>query len=222
MATIIRKDEQRESLSAPAVQAVAFSFGDMRGRADEYLAMVRAEAAKIVQKAHQDSEQIRRQAEAAGRKAAEKAIDRLLDEKVARRMDSLLPALEKTAAALDDAKGELLQHWEQSVVQVATAIAGRIIRREIAAQPEIALDIVAETLRLATSASEITVHVSPSDHEHLGSQIARLADTLCRVAPTAIVPDPDVTSGGCKVTTRYGEIDQRIESQLKRIEEELK
>jgi flagellar assembly protein FliH len=222
MATIIRKNDQRESVSAPTVQTVAFSLGDMRGRADEYLEMVRSEAAKIVQKAHQDAEQIRRQAEVAGRKAAEKAIDRMLEEKVARRMDSLLPALEKTAAALDDAKGELLRHWEESAVHVASAIAKRIIRREIEARPEIALDVVADALRLAAGASEIAVHVSPVDHEHLGTQIARLAETLCRVAPTAIVADPTISPGGCKVSTKFGEIDLRIESQLKRIEDELK
>lgn len=222
MATIIRKDDQRETVSGPAVQAVAFSFGDMRGRANDYLAMVREEAAKIVQQAHRDAEQIRRQAEMAGRKAAEKAVDRMLEDKVARRMDSLLPALEKTAAQLDDAKGELLRQWEQSAVRVAVAMAQRIIRRELAEEPQIAVEIIAETLRLATSASEITVHVNPSDYENLGKQITRLADTLCRVSPTDIVADPEISPGGCKVTTKYGEIDQQIESQLKRIEEDLR
>jgi flagellar biosynthesis/type III secretory pathway protein FliH len=221
MATIIRKDEQREAISTPTIRAAAFSFGDMRGQAEEYLGMVRSEAAKIVQKAHQDAEQIRKQAEIAGRKAAEKAIDRMIEEKLAKRMDSLIPALEKTAAQLDDAKGELLHQWEQSAVRVATTMAQRIIRRELSTTPEIALDVVADTLRLATGASEITVFVSPSDHEHLGTQITRLAQTLCRVAPTAIVPDPTISAGGCKVTTKHGEVDQQIESQLKRIEEEL-
>jgi len=222
MATIIRKDEQSDTLTAPTRQAVAFSFGDMRGRADDYLAMVRAEAAKIVQQAHRDAEQIRKQADAAGRKAAEKAIDRMLEEKVARRMDSLLPALEKTAVLLDDAKGELLRQWEQSAVRVAVAMARRIIRREVAHEPQIAIEIVTETLRLATSASEIKVHVNPTDYEHLGNQISRLAATLCRVAPTDIVADAEISPGGCKVTTKYGEIDQQIESQLARIEEDLK
>ena len=66
MATIIRKDSPRETPSGRAVQPVAFSFSDMRGQANDYLGTVRTEAAKIVQQAHQQAEQIRRQAEARG------------------------------------------------------------------------------------------------------------------------------------------------------------
>src|SRR6478735_7038247 len=104
MATIIRKDDLRHSATGPSVQPIAFSFGDMRGRAGDYLETVRGEAAKIIQEAHKQAEQIRRQAETAGRKAGEAAVDRMLEERIAKRMDTLLPALERTAAQLDDAK----------------------------------------------------------------------------------------------------------------------
>src|SRR6185295_6477928 len=93
MATIIRKDSPRELQSGRSVEGVAFSFSDMRGQANDYLGTVRAEAAKIVQQAHQQAEQIRRQAEVAGRKAAEAAIERVLDERVAKRMETLRHAL---------------------------------------------------------------------------------------------------------------------------------
>jgi flagellar biosynthesis/type III secretory pathway protein FliH len=221
MATIIRKGDEREATCGPAVHAVAFSFADMRGRANDYLEIVRAEAAKIVQQAHQEAEQIRRQADAAGRKAAEAAVDRMLEEKIAKRMDTLLPALERTAAQLDDAKGELLRQWEAAAIRVATTIAQRIVRRELAHEPTIALDIIAETLRLAAGAGEISVYVNASDYEHLGKQIDRLAGTICHVAPAQIVPDPEITPGGCRVTTKFGSIDQQIETQLRRIEEDL-
>jgi flagellar assembly protein FliH len=221
MATVIRKDNLAATSAGPSVQPIAFSFGDMRGRAGDYLETVRGEAAKIVQEAHRQAEKIRRQAEAAGRQAGEAAVDRMLEEKIAKRMDTLLPALERTAAQLDDAKGELLRQWEHSAVRVATAVAARIIRRELAREPEIALDVIAGALRMATGSSQITLHVNPTDHKHLGNQIERLAETLCRVAPAHIVADPAISPGGCRVTTTYGEIDEQIESQLRRIEEDL-
>jgi flagellar assembly protein FliH len=221
MATIIRHDKDGQSHSGHAVQPIAFSFADVGGQARDYLATVRREAAKIVQEAHQQAEQIRRRAEAAGRQEATTQFDRMLEEKVDERMVTLLPALERTAAALDDAKGELLRHWEQAVVQVATAIAERIIHREIASRPEIALDAIAEALRLATGAGEVALHVHPTDHERLGGRIERLAATLCRVAPARIVADAEVAPGGCRVTTDFGEIDTQIAAQLRRIEEDL-
>src|SRR3954462_9151242 len=153
MATIIRKDNPRETPSGRPVQPVAFSFSDMRGQAHDYLGTVRTEAAKIVQQAHQQAEQIRRQAEVAGRKAAEAAIERILDEKVGKRMQTLLPALEQLMREVNDAKGTLLAEWERAAVRVSTAIAERVIRRELARRPEITLDLIAESLRLATGAS---------------------------------------------------------------------
>jgi flagellar biosynthesis/type III secretory pathway protein FliH len=221
MATIIRKDSPVEAASGRATQTVSFNFADMRGQANDYLGTVRAEAAKIVQQAHQQAEQIRRQAEAAGRKAAEAAVERVLDEKVAKRMTTLLPALEQLVREINDTKGELLAHWEQSALHVSSAIAERIIHREIEHKPQITLGLIAESLRLATSAANIKLRISPSDYEHLGSQINRLAETLGGIAPSDIIADPTIAAGGCRVETKFGEIDQRIESQLRRIEEEL-
>jgi flagellar assembly protein FliH len=221
MATIIHKDGTRKSPAALAVQPVTFSFSDLRGQADDYLETVRGEAAKIVQQAHRDAERIRRKAEVEGRKAAEAAVERVLDEKVARRMDTLVPALEQLVRQINDAKGEMQSHWERSALQVATAIAARIIRRELKHDPQITLDSVLEALRLAMGSADITLHISPTDYENLGSQIERLAATLCQLSPSQIVADATIEPGGCRVETRFGEVDLQIESQLQRIEEDL-
>lgn len=221
MATIIRKDNPRETHSGRTVQPVAFSFADMHGQANDYLGTVRAESAKIVQQAHQQAEQIRRQAEIAGRKSAEAAIERVLDERVGKRMETLLPALEILLGEINDTKAQLLSRWEHSALKVATAIAERIIRRELSQEPQITLDLIADALRLASGMADITLHISPTDHENLGSQITRLAETLSHLAPSSIVADAAITPGGCLVKTTFGEIDQQIESQLRRIEEEL-
>lgn len=221
MATIIRKDSVHESPAGRASQAISFSFADMRGKADDYLGTVRTEAAKIVQQAHQQAEQVRRQAEAAGRKAAEAAVERILDEKVAKRMQTLLPALEQVVRDINDLKGALLVEWETSALKVASAIAERIIGREAALDPQISLETVREALRLAAGATEIKLYVSPADYTNLGSQLQRVAASLAKLSPNEIVADSTITPGGCRVETKHGEVDLQIRSQLKRIEEEL-
>jgi flagellar assembly protein FliH len=221
MATIIRKDSASITQQNHAGQPVAFSFADMRGQANDYVETVRREAAKIVQQAHSQAEQIRRQAEVAGRKAAEAAAERMLEDKPGKRMNTLVPALEQLVTQINDAKGELLARWERSALQVVTAIAERVIRRRLEKEPEIALDVIAEALRLASGSADITLQVNPTDHANLGSQIERLAATLCRLAPSQIIPDPSISAGGCRVATKFGEIDERIEAQLRRIEQDL-
>jgi flagellar assembly protein FliH len=136
-------------------------------------------------------------------------------------METLLPALETLMAEMNNTKAELLNRWDQSALKVATTIAERIIRREVAQDAQITLDLITDTLRLAAVMTEISLHISPTDYENLGTQITRLVETVGHLAPSAIVADADVSPGGCRVKTQFGEIDQQIESQLRRIEEEL-
>jgi flagellar assembly protein FliH len=88
-------------------------------------------------------------------------------------------------------------------------------------EPRIALEHISESLRMAMGMTEIKLHISPTDHANLGAEIYRLASTLAQLAPSDIVADPDISPGGCRIETKFGEIDHTIESQLKRIEQEL-
>ena len=110
-------------------------------------------------------------------------------------METLLPALEHLLAEMNDAKAQLLNRWEQSALRVATAIAERIIRRELSQQPQITLDLIADTLRLAAGMTDITLHISPTDYENLGNANHRLSEPLGQLAPSAIVADPDDHTG---------------------------
>jgi flagellar assembly protein FliH len=222
MATVIHKNNMSASSDRSAVRPVAFNFEDMNDRASDYLESVRREAAKIVQQAHQQAETIRRQAEQAGRAAAEEAAQRAIDEKIGRQLGTLVPAIEQFIAELNESKAEWLRQWENAALSVATEIAQRVIRRELAQRPEIALDWISEALRLAAGGSDIKLRLNPADHESLGTQVERIAQALCQLAPTAIVADPAITPGGCVVDTRFGQIDQQIEAQLARLQEELK
>lgn len=221
MATIIRKSSVDEETSGRPVMQVAFNFEDMNDRANEYLETVRREAAKIVQQAHQQAEQVRKQAEALGRATAQQQARLALEQELSERVATLAASLDKLVAETNDAKADWLRRWEQSAVAVATAIAERIIRREISHRPEITLDLVREALHLAAGAADVTLHLNPADYELLGANAETLTTTLGRLAPTEIVADPNVTPGGCVVQTNLGQIDQQIESQLARIQEEL-
>ncbi len=220
MATIIKHDSQQHQ-SGDALRGVAYDLSDLSIQADDYLGDVRAEARKIIQEAQQESERIRSQAEEAGRKAAEAAIEKILDEKVAKQMKTLTPALAMAVEQIKDSRQQWLTHWETSAIQLACSMASRIIRQEIKNQPEIPQQWIEEALRLSAGAAEITVHLHPNDHQTLSKQVSRLAEVFHPAAPTRIVADESISLGGCRVETQFGSIDQQIETQLARISQEL-
>jgi flagellar assembly protein FliH len=216
MPTILRATD-----SARDVHGVAFNFDDMAHRAGEYLDRVRAEAAEILQKARQDAEAIRRTAEAEGRRQGEAEVEKTVERQLAGKLATLLPALRKVIADVHHAKQDWLNHWERTGVGVACEIARRLIGREIANQPEIALARIREALELAAGSARLRILLSPADHQTLGPQVEALAAELSPLAETKLAADPEITPGGCRVETQVGVIDQQVETQLGRIMEEL-
>jgi flagellar assembly protein FliH len=156
-----------------------------------------------------------------GRAAALEAAQQVLEEKVSRQLTTLVSALREAIDCIHAARAGWLAHWEKTAIQVAAAMAARVIRRELTSQPEITLTLVKEALELAAGSGEIQLRLHPADFKALGAQVEQLIAELSRLGTARIVADPQITAGGCRVDTRYGVIDQQFESQLARIEQEL-
>jgi flagellar assembly protein FliH len=211
----------KASHGAKIARGVAFNFDDIAHQANRAVADLRHEASRLLSEASAEAEQVRQRAEQEGREAAVEAAKSILDEKVTRQLETLLPALRKAIDEIEFAKGAWLTHWEKSAVGLATAIAARVIRRELSHVPEIPLELVREALELSVGSPKVRLGLHPADHQVLQNQIARLAEEFARIAPIEIVADPAITPGGCRVDTDFGVIDQQFESQLARIEQEL-
>jgi flagellar assembly protein FliH len=203
------------------VQGAAFNFHDMSDRANAYLENVRRQAAQIVAQAQEEAAQVRRQAEEDGRQAAEQAAQRTVLAQLDKQLQTLLPALGQAIDGIQQAKQAWMQRWEENAIRLAVAIAGRLVRRELSQSPEITLQFVREALELAAGSNRVKLHLNPQDYQALGEQTKKLALEIGELAPADIVADATVSPGGCRVFTEFGEIDQRIETQLARIEQEL-
>jgi len=216
MPTIIRAaDHHRTS------RTVAFNFDDMAAKAGEYLDQVRAEAAKIVAEARQEADRLKQKGEAEGRREGLAAVEQMVHEQLARQLATLKPALEQAVEEIRHAKQAWLRQWEKGAVHLAAAIAARLLRRELSQTPELTLTLVREALELAAGNAQLKIRLNPADHASLGRQVESVARELAPLSETELIADPQITAGGCRVETRFGVIDQQLESQLARIEEEL-
>ena len=117
---------------------MSFNFDDMGLKAGQYLDQIRQDAAQILTDAQKEAAQIRTRAEKEGEQAALRAVERIMDEKVAQQMTTVLPALAQAVASVQDARAAWIDHWQQAAIHTAAAIAARIARREAIAQPQIA------------------------------------------------------------------------------------
>jgi flagellar assembly protein FliH len=198
-------------------QVAEFNLDDVAAEAEQCLAKARSDALELVAAARNEAESIRREAAEAARREAAEAGQRMLAEEVAR----TLPALARMTAELQRARQAWLSHWDGAAVRLACAIAARLVRRELLLQPDITIALVREALELSGGAPGLRVCLNPDDHRALAGQVQALAAAVSPLGAAEVVAAGDVSRGGCRVESRFGVIDQQIESQLKRIEEEL-
>ncbi len=197
---------------------IAYDLTDMADQAKVYLEEIRGQAREIVAAAQKEAVQIRVKAKEEGLRDAERLIEQQLE--VA--LSTLTPALKKTIEEIEKAKRAWILHWENAAVGLATAIAERIIQRELENRPELPLDFVRSALDLAAGKGRVVVRMNPNDYQTLKPKAEMVLDEFRRQnQEVELVVDAAIAPGGCRVDTEFGGIDQQVQSQLERIREEL-
>lgn len=218
MAGIIKAGVTREDCFDARV--AAFNLDDLSHKAQRYLDQFRGEAAKIVQAAQVEAEQIRRRAADEGKLQARKEAEKALEAELKRRSDAVLTSLEKIASELGSQRAQWQQHWETYAIKLASAIAERIVRKELQSTPQITLAWIREALEMAAS-SQIQIRLNPADIRSLDPVLEELTARVSRAASTTVVADDSMGVGEVLVETEHGVLDQRVQSQLDRLEKEL-
>jgi len=204
------------------VQPAAFQLADVADQANAYVSAARAQAQEILAAARREADGIRQRAEQQGLQAAASKVEQIKRREVATQLQSLLPALEKAVQSFVELRQNWVHNWEASAVQVACAMASRLVRHEVEQRPDVPLELLRESLELATGSGALRVYLHPDDHATLGADARGICDAWNRAVSVEILPDQQVSKGSCRVTTEFGEIDQRFQQQLARIEQELK
>ncbi|NIP84149.1 MAG: hypothetical protein GTO03_00730 [Planctomycetales bacterium] len=130
-------------------------------------------------------------------------------------------ALQALVERLDQVHHQWQAAAENEVVQLAFALAERIVRRQIERDPQIPLDLVREAIQLVGRGKRVRIALHPADFRLHQDALRRLSVTLQQTGEVELVGDQRVERGGCVVETPDGLIDQTITAQLQRIREEL-
>ncbi len=137
------------------------------------------------------------------------------------KLETLLPALQSMVGQLETAKQSFLNLWERSAIHVAKTIAEQAIGRQLSDMVDVPLRLLRESLELGAGSTSVKVRMNPVDCESLRPQVDILIDEMSVATNIEVVPDARIAPGGCLLETSLGIIDNRIESRLERIEQEL-
>lgn len=114
-----------------------------------------------------------------------------------------------------------LAEAEPRIMEIALAVARKVIKREVSADPEIVLANIREALKNVDREEAVTVRTSPVEVAVVDNARKKLKKQFGGVGDIAVQEDPSVEPGGCVVSTDKGIVDARIESQVEAIRERL-
>ena len=137
---------------------------------------------------------------------------------------NIIPLIDRLGVILSEAtdvREQIIRESEKQIVDMILIIARKVIKDETIERKEIVLNNVREALRKVKDKEKINIRVNFSDLDITTShkdEILKMIESLKKVN---IYEDSRVDRGGVIIQTEIGDIDARIFTQIKEIEEAI-
>ncbi|MDR3563807.1 MAG: FliH/SctL family protein [Negativicutes bacterium] len=189
-----------------------------RQQADDIVATANFQAEAIAAAATEQAERLKREAVEEGHRLG-------YNDGLAQANKVIEEATDRAKAIIDEAaeqSARMFRSSEQQMVEIALAVARKILNRELADYQMTVLPLVKAALDKVRDQDRITIRVSPQDVETVQMVKSDLQSSLTRDGTITIATDDGLKSGDCVVETPYGAVDARIDSQLEIVETALR
>jgi flagellar assembly protein FliH len=138
-------------------------------------------------------------------------------QRASQRLEPVMAGLHGVLEELTQQRQHLRREAEEDTVQLAIAIARRVLHRELATDPEAMLGLVKAAFSKLNSRETHRLRVSPVDAAALEEQRGRL-----ELPPgLEIARDPSLAPGSAVFETSRGELDASVDTQMAEIERGL-
>lgn len=200
--------------AAPAAAPILPVANGVRQRAEDIEAEAREKARQLLMAAQAKADHIYAEARNAGYEEGFRAGQAEAVAGVRSRLRLTLTELRRLVAQVVDERHQLLATTSSGVLELATALARKILASEVDGDPERLLPMLAQArAKLQPASGEtVTVYGNPADLE-------RLAKTEGTAAwpGTRFVADAGLARGDLILESRRGRLDLRLEAQLQRL-----
>ena len=139
-----------------------------------------------------------------------------------KKIEPLLISLQEVLLQLNNIRKETYREIEKEVVELALAIAKQVICQEISIDRDIVVCVAREALAKVEDPGSVKIMLSPSDLQFVKEIRSQLSNLIQNIENVTFEAAENIQSGGCIIETDLGEIDARIEKQLKAVEESFR
>jgi len=204
---------------------VADLINSAQGEVAAILAQAKTDADLCLSEANKQIEPLKKQAHAEGhqqgyqegftqgQQAAKADIEQVVNQTIAKTQQVL-------AAAEQEAK-DMIFAAEAQIIDIALAVARKILAYEITENPMVVLPLVKAALQKVSDQEEVIIRVSMDDFDAVLLAKKDLQIMVGREQALKIIVDHTIESGSCVIDSSYGTVDARIDTQFEAIRQAL-
>ncbi len=130
-------------------------------------------------------------------------------------IETMLGSLQQAMNEINTFRKSLSLQAERETVRLSLAIAGKILLQEPAINPGVIADVVKKTFETIAINAPVRIRINPSELSYMQAR----KHLIPIEGEVTFIEDASISCGGCVVESFSGDIDARIESQLKMVEE---
>jgi len=134
-------------------------------------------------------------------------------EAAAQRGEAMLRRLTETLEELTALRAQMIHQTERQMVQLALAVARRIVHREVSLDQDLLVAMARVALDRLSDSATVTVRLHP---EEFNATAAARAEAWTG-SNVMVAPDPRIPRGGCRIESDFGVVDTGIDAQLQEL-----
>jgi flagellar assembly protein FliH len=139
--------------------------------------------------------------------------ERAGNEAAGQRGEAMLRRLTQTLEELTTLRAQMIHQTERQMVQLALAVARRIVHREVSLDQDLLIAMARVALERLGESARVTVRLNPE--EFAATAAARAAEWTGTLVD--VVADARVGRGGCRVESDFGMIDAGVDAQIQEL-----
>jgi flagellar assembly protein FliH len=133
----------------------------------------------------------------------------------------LMDTLSVLIRELTREKKEFLRRMESETVNLAFAIAEKVLNHEIATDKDAIRKVLGSALKKIVDQDGIRIRVNPDDYRYLTEKKADIFPGLEGVKDIMLEGDATIGRGGAIIDSAFGEVDARLDQQLSELKAAL-
>lgn len=185
-------------------------------------------AASIRLQAEQDAQNIRAEVEAEKTRVFNEAQESATKdgmeagwEEGRAEMERLVERLHKVIDATIAKRRDIVVQTESQIIDLVLLIAGKVVKVISEQQKNVVIQNILQALKKLKHRGDISIRVNLADLQLSTDHIKDFIAMVENVEAVTVLEDSSVSQGGAIIETDFGEIDARIASQLREIEDKI-